>query len=79
MFKPQISMKSRELAAGIRPDELVKKDNGKTTNVDFWEAVPEGRGDGTLYCKSLKIKRDKAKAKEIEAELLRKKHLITEE
>jgi hypothetical protein len=48
---------------------LVKKDNGKTVNVDFWEAVPDGRGDGTFYCKSLKAKRDKTKAAEIAEEI----------
>lgn len=79
MFNPAIGFKSRELAAGFRPDELVKSDNGKTVNVDFWEAVPDGRGDGNLYCKSLKSKREKLKATEIAAEILSKKTRIAEE
>lgn len=70
MFNPAISTKSRELAAGFRPDELVKKDNGKTPNLDFWEAFPGTRGDGTLYCKSLARKREKLRASQIEAEVL---------
>ena len=78
MFNPWISNKSRELAAGFRPDELVKKDNGQTVNVDFWEAVPDGRGDGTLYCKSLKQKRDKQKATQIAAELLDQKNKLAQ-
>lgn len=78
MFNPWISNKSRELAAGFRPDELVKKDNGQTVNVDFWEAIPDGRGDGTLYCKSLKQKRETLKASQIAAELLEQKNKLAQ-
>lgn len=78
MFNPAISFKSRELAAGFRPDELVKKDNGKTENVDFWDATPDGRGDGTFYCKSLKQKRDRLRASQIAAEMLEEKNRLAQ-
>lgn len=79
MFSPAINQKSRELAAGFRPDELVKKDNGKTVNVDFWEAIPGERGDGTLYCRSLAKKRERQRATQIEAEMQAMKQKLLEE
>ena len=79
MFSPAINLKSRELAAGFRPDELVKKDNGKTVNVDFWEAMPGDRGDGTLYCKSLAKRREKQRATQIESEMQAMKQKLLEE
>jgi hypothetical protein len=72
MFSPAINWKSRDLAKGKRDGELLKKDNGKTSNVDFWEAVPEGRGNATLYPKKAAKKGLKSKIVENGQELVEK-------
>lgn len=51
MFRPKISDKSRELARGKKDQNLYKLDNGKTNNLDFWEAIPTSAGKGTLLKK----------------------------
>lgn len=48
LFHPQISNKSRELAKGIKDNELTRLDNGKTQNVDFWRVEPPNVSNLTL-------------------------------
>lgn len=48
MFRPKISDKSRQLARGKQDDNLCKLDNGKTNNLDFYEAIPKSAGQATL-------------------------------
>lgn len=39
MFRPRINLNSKQILNKMN-DELYKKDNGQTENLDFWEAVP---------------------------------------
>lgn len=39
MFRPRINLNSKRILDKMN-DELYKKDNGATENLDFWEAVP---------------------------------------
>lgn len=61
MFAPKISAKSRELANGMRDDDLLKIDNGKTTNLDFWEALPKGAKSLTLKTRGVPCTNDEDK------------------
>jgi hypothetical protein len=62
MFSPRINRKSRKLASN-KPtsDHLVKKDNGKTNNLDFYHAVPKGASGLNLSHRSLLRKKSRTK------------------
>lgn len=49
MFSPSIGKKSRQLAEKIGEQTLVKQDNGKTANLDFFYAIPKDASKDTLY------------------------------
>lgn len=74
-----MSWRSKALAVGSREDTLVKKDNGKTSNIDFWEAIPDNKGVNTLNTKSLMKKKNAAKKRELEAAFHERKMLLQSE
>lgn len=49
MFSPSIGKKSRQLAEKMGEQILVKQDNGKTANLDFFYAIPKDASRDTLY------------------------------
>jgi hypothetical protein len=54
-FRPQICSKSREIASGIKKNDLGKVQNGKTEKLDFWKVIPTNMPQLTLKpSKSLK-------------------------
>jgi len=60
LFTPKISKKSRALALGKSQEALLKKDNGKTSNIDFFEAIEKGASSRTL-AKSRLLRKKKSK------------------
>lgn len=48
LFNPVISARSREIIGDIQAEELIKYDNGRTENLDFYEALPLNAGEATL-------------------------------
>lgn len=49
LFKPTISKKSKLLAKGLKDESLYKTENGKSKNLDFFEAKIKGTGTLDLY------------------------------
>lgn len=47
-FKPQICENSRIIAAGEKPVNLHKIDNGRTENLDFYQAEPVGHSKSDI-------------------------------
>jgi hypothetical protein len=68
LFTPKISLNSKKILAGKYPTELVKLDNGKTPNLDFWEAIPPGVRNATLTSKDPKAKARSLAVRRLEEE-----------
>lgn len=75
-FKPKISEYSRKLAAGGNETELRKIENGKTKNLDFFQAEPIRTSKSEVYLSSKRPQRSrskvKAKKKEAKQEKIKK-------
>lgn len=66
MFRPRINLNSKKILNDMN-DELYKKDNGNTENLDFYEAVPVPTWNSSLNLGKSKKKRNAKEQAEFDA------------